>query len=492
MIRFERLLRENTVYAATFVSLVALFACSDNENGAAEPTGTPSVREPAEPTSPADPADREGVEPADVQAMTPIGMSPSGEAAPVDVPLAPANPAGEGEGTITTPPSMEPPPAEPPVFSENGGVDCVVPTLPDFDALPTIARLPDPFTKVDGARISSKAEWRCRRQEIQKQAERYVYGEKPAKPETVSGTVANDSITVDVSNQGESTRFTVSVQLPDGGPGPYPALVSVGGFSQNDVVSSEGVAIIDFQPYAIGAEGTGRANKAGAFYDIYGSQSTTGLLVAWSWGVSRIIDVIEQSGGDILRADAMAVAGCSRFGKAAFAIGAFDQRIALTIPFESGSAGVPIWRGIPGEGAQSPGSAFGEQPWLGDAFGQFTNNVTRLPVDTHEVVAMVAPRGLLILDNPHIANLGPISAHVAALAGAEVYEALGVGDNISYHSAVQDGAHCSARTEHVEPLRQNLRKFLSKTENQPGAIRAAASDTGNLADWRDWETPTLD
>ena len=63
--------------------------------------------------------------------------------------------------------------------------------------------------------------------------------------------------------------------------------------------------------------------------------------------------VIEQAGGSILNADATGVTGCSRFGKGAFVAGAFDQRIALTMPIESGSAGVPIFRGIPGEGAQS-------------------------------------------------------------------------------------------------------------------------------------------
>ena len=104
---------------------------------------------------------------------------------------------------------------------------------------------------------------------------------------------------------------------------------------------------------AVGREGTARTNKQGAFYTIYGNTSSTGLLVAWAWGVSRIIDVIEQSGGSILKADAIGVTGCSRFGKGAFAIGAFDQRIALTMPIESGSGGAPIFRGIPGRTAPS-------------------------------------------------------------------------------------------------------------------------------------------
>ncbi|RQX12250.1 hypothetical protein DDE19_28955 [Micromonospora ureilytica] len=187
----------------------------------------------------------------------------------------------------------------------------------------------------------------------------------------------------------------------------------------------------------------------------------------------------------------MGVTGCSRYGKGAFAIGVFDQRIALTMPIESGSAGVPIFRGIPGEGAQSLSSAYGEQPWLGDAFGSFTSSPNRLPVDTHEMVAMVAPRGLFIMDNPHIANLGPRSASVAALGGAEVYKALGAGDNITYWSDVQDGSHCANRSEWRTPLQNNIRKFLLKTGNEPGVIRISSRALGRLADWRDWPTPVL-
>ncbi len=184
--------------------------------------------------------------------------------------------------------------------------------------------------------------------------------------------------------------------------------------------------------------------------------------------------------------------GCSRYGKAAFAIGAFDQRIALTMPIESGSGGVPILRGIPGEsGAQPLSSAYSEQPWLGDAFSAFTGNPNTLPIDTHEMVGMVAPRGLLIMENPHIDWLAARSGSVAALGGAEIYKALGAGDNITYWSDVQDGTHCAVRPEWKTPLQQNLRKFLLRTSDDPGTIRISSLKQGNLADWRDWTTPTL-
>ncbi|WP_244218826.1 cellulose binding domain-containing protein [Micromonospora arida] len=374
---------------------------------------------------------------------------------------------------------------------EDEGADCAVSGLPDLGSLPTNAKLPDPFKKLNGTTITAKSDWRCRRAEIKELAEKFVFGDKPAKPATVTGTVSSSTVTVNVTHNGRSTSFSARVELPSG-TGPFPAVVVVGGFGADTAtIKAAGAAVISYDPLAVGREGTPRNNKQGAFYSIYGSSSSTGLLAAWGWGVSRIIDVIEQSDGRTLKADAMGVTGCSRYGKGAFAVGVFDQRIALTMPIESGSAGVPIFRGIPGEGAQSLSSAYGEQPWLGDAFGSFTGSPNRLPVDTHEMVAMVAPRGLFIMDNPHIANLGPRSASVAALGGAEVYKALGAGDNITYWSDVQDGSHCANRPEWRTPLQNNIRKFLLKTGNEPGVIRISSRALGRLADWRDWPTPVL-
>ena len=374
---------------------------------------------------------------------------------------------------------------------EDEGATCAVPALPDAGALPTIAKLPDPFTRLAGTRIATSADWRCRREEIKKLAEKFVYGEKPAKPASVTGTVSPTAITVNVSHNGRSSSFSAKVELP-GGSGPFPAVVVLGGLGADTAaIKAAGAAVINYDPYAVGKEGTPRTSKQGAFYSIYGASSSTGLLMAWAWGVSRIIDVIEQSGGAVLRADATGVTGCSRFGKGAFVVGAFDQRIALTMPIESGSAGLPIFRGIPGEGAQSLSSAYGEQPWLGDAFGSFTGNPARLPLDTHEIAAMVAPRGLFVMDNPHIANLGPRSASVAALGAAEVYKALGAQADITYWSDIQDGSHCANRPEWRTPLQQHIQKFLLRSGNAPGAIRISSRAAGNLAEWRDWQTPIL-
>ena len=372
---------------------------------------------------------------------------------------------------------------------EDEGADCAVSVPGTF---PANSRLPDPFRRLDGTRIAAKSDWRCRRAEIKELAERTVYGQKPAQPASVTGTVSSTSITVNASDNGRSSSFSASVQLP-GGSGPFPAVVVYGGFGADTAtIRAAGAAIINYDPFAVGREGTARSNKQGAFYSIYGSSSSTGLLAAWAWGVSRIIDVIQQSGGTILKADAMGVTGCSRYGKGAFVAGVFDQRIALTMPIESGSGGVPIFRGIAQEpGAQPLSSVYSEQPWLGDAFGSFTGSPNNLPVDTHEMVAMVAPRGLFIMENPHIDWLAARSGSVAALGGAEVYKALGAADNITYWSDIQDGTHCAVRSEWRDPLQRNIRKFLLNTGDATGGFRISSQKAGNLSQWRDWTTPTL-
>ena len=372
---------------------------------------------------------------------------------------------------------------------EDGGTDCAT-SIPA--SLTSNAKLPDPFKRLDGTRISSTSDWRCQREEIRKLEERYVYGTKPGKPATVTGTVSRTSISVNVSDSGHSASFSASVSVPSG-TGPFPAVIVVGGLGADTAtIQGAGVAIINYDPLQVGAEGTARTAKSGAFYSIYGSTSSTGLLAAWAWGVSRIVDVIEQSGTSVFKVDSLGVTGCSRYGKGAFAVGAFDERIALTMPIESGTAGVPILRGVPGEsGAQPLSSAYNEQPWFGDAFSSFTGNPNTLPVDQDEVIGMIAPRGLLIMENPHIDWLAAKSGSVSALAGAEIYKALGVGGNISYWSDVSDATHCAVRPEWKAPLQASLQAFLLHTGNPPAVFRISSLKAGNLADWRDWTTPTL-
>lgn len=404
-------------------------------------------------------------------------------------------PAAPQEPAPAPPEEPAPPPPVAEVFVEDSGLDCAVGALPN--AIAANARLPNPFVKLDGTPVTTQADWRCRRKELRAMAERYVYGTKPGKPESVSGNVANDQIRVDVSNQGNSASFTAAVTLPTTGSAPYPAVFAVGGIDRNTFLG-EGVAVITFDTDTVAPE-NGRQNKIGAFYDIYGN-GPTGLLAAWAWGVSRYIDVIEASDGSVIDKNGLAVMGCSRLGKAAFAIGALDERIALSVPLESGTAGEPLYRAVAqgelgnnNEVSESLTAAFNLQPWFGDAFSPFLNSANTIPMDTHEIIGMYAPRGLLVQDNPYIGQLTPRGGHAAALAGREVYRALGAEENFGYISNTIDGQHCLIRAEYQEPLRQAIQRHLFKNEGAAAGtvVTNQTYATANPEDWIDWETPTL-
>jgi len=146
--------------------------------------------------------------------------------------------------------------APPASAAEDNGANCSVSVPGSF---PSDSRLPDPFQRIDGTRITAQSQWECRRAEIRELAERFVYGDKPAKPQTVTGSVTSTNITVNVSHNGRSASFSASVQLPSG-TGPFPAVIVYGGFgADTNTIRSTGAAVINYDPMVVGREGSARA-----------------------------------------------------------------------------------------------------------------------------------------------------------------------------------------------------------------------------------------
>ncbi|MGP4110455.1 glucuronyl esterase domain-containing protein, partial [Streptomyces sp. 4N509B] len=108
---------------------------------------------------------------------------------------------------------------------EDDGADCPVSPGSPISS----SQLPDPFVTQNGTPVTTQEQWRCRRAEIREMAERHVYGDKPAPPDSVTGTVTNSQVTVNVSDNGRSASFSASVSLPSG-TGPFPAVIVYGGF----------------------------------------------------------------------------------------------------------------------------------------------------------------------------------------------------------------------------------------------------------------------
>jgi hypothetical protein len=218
--------------------------------------------------------------------------------------------------------------------------------------------------------------------------------------------------------------------------------------------------------------------------------------MAWAWGASRLIDVIQQTEGSVIDVGALGVTGCSRNGKGAFTVGVFDERIALTIPHETSTAGVPVYRLVDILNTERTDHNYFGLNWFSNNFEPFvyannTSNVVKLPIDTHELVAMIAPRGLLVLENPHQTQMSAPAGHLGTAAGAEVFKALGVEDHVSYHSAVAQTPHCSYKEEYTDLLARNISRFLKHEDVMTGDFVVGQNGDGKLADWKDWETPTL-
>jgi len=165
-----------------------------------------------------------------------------------------------------------------------------------------------------------------------------------------------------------------------------------------------GVAVINFPNDEIAQQINTGSRGIGKFYDLYGSGHSAGALMSWAWGVSRLIDALETTPEAEIDAARLGVTGCSRNGKGALVAGAFDEKILLTIPQESGSGGAASWRvseyqKLSGKNVQTLSQIVTENCWFRYSFSQYAYSADELPFDHHSIEALCAPRALLVIEN---------------------------------------------------------------------------------------------
>jgi len=121
---------------------------------------------------------------------------------------------------------------------------------------------------------------------------------------------------------------------------------------------------------------------------------------------------------------------------------------------------------------------------------QFHNaDAPKLPYDQHELVAMIAPRAVLIIGNTGIARLGSEAGYVSMKAATEVYKALGVPDRIGF-SQVGGHGHCAFPTSQTADVEAFADKFLVLNTSANTNVAKSPYST-NLATWITWTTPQL-
>ena len=281
--------------------------------------------------------------------------------------------------------------------------------------------------------------------------------------------------------------MTAPVKYPEGN-GPFPAIIGIGrstGALPEQLFDKRKIAQITFDFTQVMSHTQKRGNEP--INRLYPEQTEMGSYCAWSWGISRLIDGLEKvEKKSRIDLSHLAISGCSFAGKMALFAGAFDERIALTIAQEPGGGGVNAWRVSDTlENVETLGRT--NYAWFLESMRQFAGkNVNRLPIDHHELAALIAPRALLVLGNTDYEWLAEESNYVSCQAARMVWKAFGIEDRMGF--SIQGGhMHCMLPKSQYPEVEAFIDKFLlGKTYVDTFVTKADMFEDMDYLKWMPW------
>lgn len=313
--------------------------------------------------------------------------------------------------------------------------------------------VPDPLAWPDGSRVQDAAAWSARAAAWRTLIVERLYGGLPppavrvrverrsvSRVRALPGAPAFEVHRV-VAEGGEApVSFSLQVLTPASA-GPVPVVLhGDGGWwppSEGTVRSllARGVALARFDRTEIAHDpaatpGAGpAASRSGPLYDAYRG-ANFGALAAWAWAYQRAVDVLATL--PALDARRIAVTGFSRGAKAALLAGAVDERIGFVHDHASGAGGAALSRLVAagGESLEQVVAAF--PAWFGPDAPELARDPRRQPFDQHVLLALIAPRRLLLTYGVDDAWANPAGAEAAAELAARVYGWLGAEDAIEF------------------------------------------------------------
>ena len=357
---------------------------------------------------------------------------------------------------------------------ENTGSHYAKPELPSPDLLPVIRSLPDALEGVNGF-----SGWERRRNVIAAQIQHYGIGEKPTvEPNQVKARMEGDTLIVDMTVNGQTLTLRSTIHYPKTGDAPYALMIGTSMMSLPfQLYADRPIAIMTYHEKQVNDYGQwGKHHERGEhdFDRLYPHLKDNGAYSEWAWGLSRLLDGLQQLGPEVTKIDMshIGVTGCSYAGKMALYCGAFDERVALTIAQEPGGGGAAAWRASHESTKNVEDLDKTDYHWFLESQKEYFHgdSVYRLPYDQHELCAMVCPRALLLLGNPDFEWLSDESMRVSAEAACKVWERFGIADRMGW-SIVGGHGHCQLPESQLPEVQAFIDRFLLGRDVDTGNVR---------------------
>jgi hypothetical protein len=335
--------------------------------------------------------------------------------------------------------------------------------------------LPDALTLLNGKPVKDAKIWTDRRRpEIVRLFEETQFGRAPGRPANLrfdvfengapafDGKATRKQITIYFTGKKDGPQADLLLYLPASATKPSPVLLNIAFSANSSTVKDPGVKAGEVwgrdkkrvpasQGPSFGSINVERLIDAGfGFATIYygdidpdflggvplgiraqylkpgktePAPDEWGAIAAWAWGLSRAMDYLETDKG--VDAHRVALNGVSRLGKTVLWAGARDTRFAAVIASCSGEGGAAISRRDYGETVAHL-TAPSRYPYQFCAnYGKYGAHVDQMPVDANLLVALMAPRPLLLQTGDQDFWSDPKGEFLAAAAAGHVYKLLG-------------------------------------------------------------------
>jgi hypothetical protein len=325
--------------------------------------------------------------------------------------------------------------------------------------------LPDPLVLQNGKRVKNTKAWiEERRPELLSLFAKNVYGgtvagrpkemtwEVTGEKPSFKGIARTKTVTIYFAGKDkkEGPKMDLHITVPAHADKPVPLFLVPEGDRWPEIVVKHGYGYATFRAADIEPDSKDGFEKSiRAFYVVQSHHSLGpgdwGALAAWAWGMSRAMDYLVTDAA--IDAKRVSIMGFSRYGKVTMWAGAQDQRFALVFSGEAGCGGANLVRRQYGETVKIINERF---PYWYDAnFKSFGDRVDELPVDFHELIALMAPRPVYLATAEQDYWGDPHGTFLAAKAAEPVFALFGkkglgvekmppvetpVGDSIGFHN----------------------------------------------------------